>query len=91
MAAPGGSNQIARRVIDDLIKFSGETSIDGYISFFKPQQITKSRGFINRIREEANTARNLDGQLTNLIAEMEALEDQGEIFYTLMDLRDDRR
>nr|GEX47651.1 putative ribonuclease H-like domain-containing protein [Tanacetum cinerariifolium] len=35
MAAPGGANQIARRVIDDLIEFSEETSVDGYMSFFK--------------------------------------------------------
>ncbi|GJY93632.1 hypothetical protein Tco_0509414 [Tanacetum coccineum] len=47
MTAPGGVNQIARRVINDLIEFSEETS-------------------------------------------MEALEDQGELFDTLMDLRDDR-
>ncbi|GJX24276.1 transposase, Ptta/En/Spm, transposase, Tnp1/En/Spm-like protein [Tanacetum coccineum] len=60
------------------------------MSFFKPQQITKIRGFINRIREEANIARNLVGQLTDLIAKMEAPEDQGDIFHTLMDLRDDR-
>ncbi|GJX61682.1 hypothetical protein Tco_0294582 [Tanacetum coccineum] len=64
MAAPGGANQIARRVIDDLIEFSGETS--------------------------ANTAKNLVGQLNALIIEKEALEDQGEIFDTLMDLKDDR-
>ncbi|GKD03237.1 hypothetical protein Tco_1178211 [Tanacetum coccineum] len=62
MAAPGGGNQIARRVIDDLIEFSRETSMDGYMSFFKSQQIAESR----------------------------ALEDQGELFDTLMDLRDDR-
>ncbi|GKE76802.1 hypothetical protein Tco_1542922 [Tanacetum coccineum] len=37
MAAPGGANQIARRVINDLIEFSGETSVDGYMSFFKSQ------------------------------------------------------
>ncbi|GJR36532.1 hypothetical protein Tco_1212216 [Tanacetum coccineum] len=42
------------------------------------------------MREEANTTRNLVGQLNALIAEMEALEDQGELFDTLMDLRDDR-
>ncbi|GJR63049.1 hypothetical protein Tco_1505211 [Tanacetum coccineum] len=59
MAAPGGANQIARRVIDDLIKFNGETSVDGYMSFFKSQQIAESRGFINRMPEEANTAKNL--------------------------------
>ncbi|GJV23162.1 hypothetical protein Tco_1375857 [Tanacetum coccineum] len=40
--------------------------------------------------EEANTTRNLVGQLNALIAEMEALEDQGELFDTLMDLKDDR-
>ncbi|GKG47752.1 hypothetical protein Tco_0507237, partial [Tanacetum coccineum] len=63
---------------------------DGYMSFFKSQQITKSRGFINRMREEANTIRNLVGQLNALITNMEALKDQGELFDTLMDLRDDR-
>ncbi|GJV62239.1 hypothetical protein Tco_1468339 [Tanacetum coccineum] len=69
---------------------SGMTSVDGYMSFFKAQQIAEIRGFINRMREEANTSRNLIGQLNALIAEMEALEDQGEMFDTLMDLRDDR-
>ncbi|GJS98151.1 hypothetical protein Tco_0819321 [Tanacetum coccineum] len=44
MAAPGGANQIVRRVIDDLIEFSRETSVDGYMSFFKSQQITESHG-----------------------------------------------
>ncbi|GJS71196.1 hypothetical protein Tco_0704037 [Tanacetum coccineum] len=46
MAAPGAGNQVARRVIDDL--------------------------------------------LNALIAKMEAFEDQGEVFDTLMSLRDDR-
>ncbi|GJX54729.1 hypothetical protein Tco_0283098 [Tanacetum coccineum] len=90
MAAPGGANQIFRRVIDDLIKFSRETSIDGYMSFFKSQQIFESHGFINRLHKKANIARNLVRQLNALIAKMEALEDQGELFDTLMDLRDDR-
>ncbi|GKE21628.1 hypothetical protein Tco_1433140 [Tanacetum coccineum] len=79
MAAPGGANQITRRVINDLIEFSGETSVDGYMSFFKSQQITKSHGFINRMREEANTARNFIGEavwtklqgLNELIAQAE--------------------
>ncbi|GKE63067.1 hypothetical protein Tco_1513434, partial [Tanacetum coccineum] len=78
------------RVIDDLIKFSEETFVDGYMSFFKSQQIAESRSFINRLREEANTASNLVGQLNAFIAEIEALEDQEELFDTLMDLRDDR-
>ncbi|GKE58833.1 hypothetical protein Tco_1498018, partial [Tanacetum coccineum] len=58
------------------------TSVDGYMGFFKAQQIAETRGFINRMREEANTS-------NALIAEMEVLEDQGEMFDTLMDLRDD--
>nr|GEV13385.1 hypothetical protein [Tanacetum cinerariifolium] len=33
MAAPGGANQIVRRVIDDLIEFSGETSVDVCVKF----------------------------------------------------------
>ncbi|GJY51339.1 hypothetical protein Tco_0442186 [Tanacetum coccineum] len=90
IAAPNGGTQIARRVIDDLIEFSGQTLVDGYMSFFKAEKIAETRGFINRMREEANTSRNLIGQLTALIVEMEALKDQGEMFDTLMDLRDDR-
>ncbi|GKD99737.1 hypothetical protein Tco_1387721 [Tanacetum coccineum] len=79
MAAPEGANQIARRVIHDLIEFNGETFVDGYMSSLKSQQITESRGFINRIREEANTARNLVRQLNALVADMEALKDQGSV------------
>ncbi|GKG56541.1 hypothetical protein Tco_0579865, partial [Tanacetum coccineum] len=41
----------------------GETSIDGYMSFFKAQRIAENCGFINRMREEANTARNLVGEI----------------------------
>ncbi|GJW97948.1 hypothetical protein Tco_0179756 [Tanacetum coccineum] len=74
------------------IMFNGqrETFVDGYMSFFKSQQITESHGFINWIREEANIARNFVRQLNALITETEALEDQGDLFNTLMDLRDDR-
>ncbi|GJY77301.1 hypothetical protein Tco_0482417 [Tanacetum coccineum] len=62
MAALGAGNQLARRVIDDLVDFS-----------------------------EAETSRNLLGQLNALIAEMEAFDDPGEVFDTLMGLRDDKR
>ncbi|GKA09360.1 hypothetical protein Tco_0688691 [Tanacetum coccineum] len=58
MAAPVGGNEVARRVIDDLIDFSGQTSI---------------------------------AQLNALIAKMEVFEDPGEVFDTLMGLRDDMR
>nr|GFB37222.1 hypothetical protein [Tanacetum cinerariifolium] len=43
------------------------------------------------MREEAENSRNFIAQLFALIAEIEALEDQGEVFDTLMGLRDDRR
>ncbi|GJZ09888.1 hypothetical protein Tco_0544171 [Tanacetum coccineum] len=52
----GSSNLLARRVIDDLLDFSGETSM-----------------------------------LTALIAELEAMGDEDEVFDTLMCLRDDIR
>ncbi|GKD97827.1 hypothetical protein Tco_1381724 [Tanacetum coccineum] len=91
MAAPGAGNQVARRVIDDLVDLSGETSVQGYMKFFMGQQIAETRHFVNRMREEAQTLRNLIARLNALIAEMEALEDQGEVYDTLMGLRDDRR
>ncbi|GJW83047.1 cytochrome P450 [Tanacetum coccineum] len=40
---PVAGNQIARRVIDDLINFSGETSVRNYMKFFFEQQISKRR------------------------------------------------
>nr|GEY68811.1 hypothetical protein [Tanacetum cinerariifolium] len=90
MASPGGANQIARRVIDDLIEFSEETYVNGYMSFFKSQQIFESRGFINRMHKGANTTRNLVGHVNALIAKMEALKDRGKVFDILMDLWDDK-
>ncbi|GJT99814.1 hypothetical protein Tco_1110153 [Tanacetum coccineum] len=61
MAAPGPSNVITRRVVDDLLEFNGETSVSNALSFFNAQQIDE-----------------------------EAIEDQGELFDTLMSLREDR-
>ncbi|GJV53638.1 hypothetical protein Tco_1449379 [Tanacetum coccineum] len=55
MAGPVQGNEIARRVVNDLIEFSGQTSLNA------------------------------------LIAEMEAFDDPGEVFDTLMGLRDDVR
>ncbi|GKC66888.1 hypothetical protein Tco_1099486 [Tanacetum coccineum] len=91
MAGPVGGNQVARRVIDDLIDFSGETSIPKYMAFFFNQQIADRRRFINRMREEVQPSRNLIAQLIAYIAELEAFEDPGEVFDTLMCLMDDRR
>ncbi|GJR06736.1 hypothetical protein Tco_0529720 [Tanacetum coccineum] len=88
---PVEGNAVARRVIDDLVDISGETSVDGYMRFFKAQQVAETRLFVNRMREEAQTSRNMIGQLTALVAEMEAFDDPGEVFDTLMGLRDDIR
>nr|GEV11500.1 DNA-directed RNA polymerase II subunit RPB2 [Tanacetum cinerariifolium] len=53
MAAPAGGNKVARRVVDDLIDFSGQTSVKGYMNFFKAQQIAEARLFVNRMREKS--------------------------------------
>ncbi|GJV49659.1 hypothetical protein Tco_1439871 [Tanacetum coccineum] len=53
------------------------------------QQVDETRLFVNRMREEAQTSRNMIGQLTALVADMEAFDDPGEVFDTLMGLRDD--
>ncbi|GJQ94920.1 hypothetical protein Tco_0006059 [Tanacetum coccineum] len=90
MATPRAGNQIARRVINDLVNFSVKTAIPKYMKFFMAQQIFKGRCFVNRMRKETQIARNLTTQLNALIAKMEALEDQGEVYDTLMSLRDDR-
>ncbi|GJT04992.1 hypothetical protein Tco_0839454 [Tanacetum coccineum] len=91
MAAPGPSNVIARCVVDDLIEFNGETSVSKTLSFFNAQQIVEGLHFVNRMRDEVQTCRTLIGQLNALITELEAMEDQGEVFDTLISLREDRR
>ncbi|GJX30354.1 hypothetical protein Tco_0238433 [Tanacetum coccineum] len=91
MAAPGPSNVVTRRVVDDLIDFSGETDVPKFMKFFFVQQVADIRRFVNRMREEAPTARNCIAQLTALVAEIEAMDDQEEVFDTLMCLRDDIR
>nr|GEV07067.1 hypothetical protein [Tanacetum cinerariifolium] len=53
------------------------------------QQVVETRLFVNQIREEAQTSRNMIGQLAALVAEMEAFDDPEEVFDTLMGLRDD--
>ncbi|GKB81340.1 hypothetical protein Tco_0948235 [Tanacetum coccineum] len=88
---PVEGNEVARRVIDDLVDISGKTSVDGYMRFFKAQQVAETRLFVNQMREEAQTSRNMIGQLTALVAEIEDFDDPGEVFNTLIGLRDDIR
>ncbi|GJZ33285.1 hypothetical protein Tco_0578721 [Tanacetum coccineum] len=68
MAVPNGGNQIARRVIDDLIEFSGQTLVDGYMSFFKSDD-----------KEAANTKLlGLNALITQAEEEIETKEAQIE-------------
>ncbi|GKB32628.1 hypothetical protein Tco_0872029, partial [Tanacetum coccineum] len=53
--------------------------------------IADRRGFIARIGPEVNIARNELGQLNALIAGLEASEDVGEVWDTIMCLRDEQR
>ncbi|GJW82624.1 hypothetical protein Tco_0155769 [Tanacetum coccineum] len=78
MAASGSNNIIARRVVDDLIDFSSETDVPNYMRFFFLQQIAEIHGYVSRQRAEAQTARNNLGQLRAMLAELEAVNDNGE-------------
>ncbi|GKB21907.1 hypothetical protein Tco_0855830 [Tanacetum coccineum] len=69
VSRPVEGNAVARRVIDDLVDISGKTSVDGYMRFFKAQQVAE----------------------TSLVAEIESFYHPGEVFDTLMGLRDDIR
>nr|GFA38762.1 hypothetical protein [Tanacetum cinerariifolium] len=48
---------VASRVIDDLIAFSGESSVPYYMSFFLDQKIAESHRFVTRWREEVDRIR----------------------------------
>ncbi|GJU92947.1 hypothetical protein Tco_1317703 [Tanacetum coccineum] len=91
MAAPGPSNQLARRVIDEIIEFSEETQVQKYMKFFIEQQISETGCFINAMREQAHSSRNRLAQLNVMISEMEAMNDPGEFYDALFCLRDDKR
>ncbi|GJY19309.1 hypothetical protein Tco_0390800 [Tanacetum coccineum] len=57
MAGSGTTNVIARCVIDEIAKFSGETKTPKYMKVFILQEIAESRRFIRFQREEAQSAR----------------------------------
>nr|GEV23490.1 hypothetical protein [Tanacetum cinerariifolium] len=88
MAAPGAQNIIA---IDDLIDFSGETSVPRYMRFFLDQKIVETRRFMTRMREEADTVRGCITQMTALVAELQAMENQDEVYNGLLAAKDAKR
>ncbi|GJU22415.1 transposase, Ptta/En/Spm, transposase, Tnp1/En/Spm-like protein [Tanacetum coccineum] len=87
MAGESGSNS----VVDDLIELSGKTDPNEYLKLFVTQQIADRRGFIARMGPEDNIARNDVGKLNALIVGLEASEDVGEVWATIMCLRDEQR
>ncbi|GJW54077.1 hypothetical protein Tco_0884087 [Tanacetum coccineum] len=87
MAGASRSNSF----VNDLIKLSGKTDPNEYLKLFVTQQIADRCGFIMRMGPEVNIARNELGQLNALIAGLEASEDVGEVWDTIMCLRDEQR
>ncbi|GKD86066.1 retrovirus-related pol polyprotein from transposon TNT 1-94 [Tanacetum coccineum] len=85
MAGASGSNSF----VDDLIELSGKTDPNEYLKLFVTQQIADRRGFIARMGPEVNITRNELGNA--LIAGLEALTDVGEVWDTIMCLRDEQR
>ncbi|GJS85854.1 hypothetical protein Tco_0752395 [Tanacetum coccineum] len=52
MAGEGVQNMIARRVTDDLIIFSGETSLSRYTKFLLEQKIAESHRFVKPMENQ---------------------------------------
>nr|GEV34506.1 hypothetical protein [Tanacetum cinerariifolium] len=87
MAGEGPANMIARRVTDDIISFSGETAPLKFMKFFLIEKVAESRRFVNRMRDEATTARDSVAQLSGkLLALNEVIVDAlDEIFVDALD------
>nr|GFB74333.1 hypothetical protein [Tanacetum cinerariifolium] len=53
--------------------------------------IVECRRFVNRMRDEAKTVRGFIAQLTVVIAELQAMEDQDEVHDSLLAAKDAKR
>ncbi|GKA54141.1 hypothetical protein Tco_0753090 [Tanacetum coccineum] len=84
MADPNSPMPGSSRVVEELIEVSGETGPLRYMKFFNVQQIAESLRFLNRMRDEVQSLRTCLSQLTAMISELEAMNDAGELFDTLM-------
>lgn len=93
MANPPSGNIVARRVTDDLIAFSGESSVPKYMKYFLVHKLAETRRFLNRMREEVDSVRSCVGQLTALVAELEAMDDDDddEVREGLLAAKDSKR
>ncbi|GKE43508.1 hypothetical protein Tco_1470792 [Tanacetum coccineum] len=56
-----------------------------------PMLISEGRRFLERMCDEAQSLRSFLDQLNAMIFELEAMNDAGELFDSLMCLRDDKR
>ncbi|GKB00005.1 hypothetical protein Tco_0827998, partial [Tanacetum coccineum] len=88
---PGSSNVLARRAIDEIAEFSGETEVPKYMKFFILQEISEARRLATALRDEARIVRTCLAQVNAMISEMEAKDDLMEVYDSLMCLRDSRR
>ncbi|GKD48997.1 hypothetical protein Tco_1277973 [Tanacetum coccineum] len=84
MAAPVGGNELARRVVDDLIKFSGETSLNALIAemeaFDDPGEVfDRMMGFRDDVRVENAKLMGLNELVTQTEEEIEMKEAQLEV------------
>nr|GEX79365.1 hypothetical protein [Tanacetum cinerariifolium] len=91
MAGEGVQNMIARRVMDDLIVFSGETFPSRYTKFLLEQKIAESRRFVERMRSEVATSMDCIAQLNAVVAEFEGMENQEEVHDSWLATKDARR
>ncbi|GJW78258.1 hypothetical protein Tco_0139940 [Tanacetum coccineum] len=91
MAGEEPANMIARRVTDDLISFSGETTPPRFMKFFLVQKVAESHRFVNRMRGKATTARECVAQMTTLIVELQAMDDQEDVHDSLLAAKDAKR
>ncbi|GJV10931.1 hypothetical protein Tco_1352472 [Tanacetum coccineum] len=91
MADPNSPMPVVRRAVDELIEFSGETEPLRYMNFFKLQQISEGRHFLQHMLDEAQSSRSCLAQLNAMIFKFEAMNVAGELFDSLICLRDDKR
>ncbi|GJY63435.1 hypothetical protein Tco_0464895 [Tanacetum coccineum] len=91
MAGSGPANAIARRAIDEISEFNGETKTPKYMKMFISQWIVKARRFIRVQREEAQAVRSSLAQVRAMVAEMEAANDLDEYYDSLRCLRESWR
>ncbi|GKD28127.1 hypothetical protein Tco_1234341, partial [Tanacetum coccineum] len=73
MAASGSSNVVARRAIDEIYEFSGESETPKYMKAFILQEIYESKRLIRVLRDEVYAAKTALGQVNAMIVEMETM------------------